>query len=90
MIAAGDKLYKFSCENEEEKESWVAAFNSEIKRLKGESVKKIEHIIDVKLKKKIIMDYYELPNIGTDKFYMKKKVEEAVKTENYFLPKEKA
>jgi len=42
------------------------------------------------LKKKIIEDFYKLPNINTDKFYMKKKVEETIKNENFFKERVRA
>ena len=90
IIHAGEKEYKFHCTTDEEKETWVKSLNNEIKRLKGDSFKKLENIYEIKLKKKIIEDYYNLPNINTEKLYMKKIVNEAIKGENFFVEKQKS
>jgi hypothetical protein len=90
LVAVGEKIYKFLCSSEEEKDSWVKALNNEIKKIKGETTKKFENLYDIKLKKKIIEDFYKLPNINTDKFYMKKKVEETIKNENFFKERVRA
>jgi hypothetical protein len=89
MIVTNDKVYKFECKSEEEKKEWIDAINSEIKRKRVQTVKKIENIYEVKLKKKVISDYYNLPSIHSEKLYMKKRVEESIKTENFFEPKTK-
>jgi hypothetical protein len=89
LIAVGEKIYKFLCATDEEKDNWVKALNNEIKKEKGEIVKKIENMHDIKLKKKVIEDFYKLPNIDSDKFYMKKKVEEAMRHEKFFPEKVK-
>jgi hypothetical protein len=90
LIVVGEKIYKFQCKTDEERDSWVKALNNEIKRLKGDSNKKLENIYEIKLKKKIIEDYYNLPNISSEKLYMKKKVDEAIKGESFFADKKKA
>ena len=89
LIVIGEKVYKFSCKTDEEKEQWINALNNELKRIKGDIEKKIENILDVKLKKKVIQDYYQLPNINSEKLYMKKKVDEAIKGEDFFQEKVK-
>ena len=84
MIVCGDKVYKFLCKSEEDKDAWVNALTLEIKRVRGESFKKIENVYELKLKKKVIIDYYHLPNIYSEKLYMKKRVDECIKSENFF------
>lgn len=90
LVVCGEKVYKFSCNTDEDKENWIKALNNELKRIKGDTLKKLENIFEVKLKKKIIQDFYELPNINAEKLYMKKKVEEAIKSETFFVEKVKA
>ena len=53
MITCSDKIYKFLCKSEEEKDAWVNAVNSEMKRIRGESFKKLENVYEIKLKKKV-------------------------------------
>ncbi len=90
LMVVGEKIYKFQCKTEEDRDSWVKALNNEIKRIKGDSHKKLENIYEIKLKKKIIEDYYNLPNISAEKLYMKKKVDESIKSESFFADKKKA
>ena len=88
-IIGFDKEYKFQCKSEEEKEEWMNALNKEIKRIRGDTLKKLDNVYEVKLKKKVIVDYYNLPNIYSEKLYMKKRVDDAMRTENNFLSKDK-
>jgi hypothetical protein len=89
IIIGTDKDYKFQCKSEEEKEAWMNALTNEIKRIRGDSHKKLDSVYEVKLKKKVIVDYYNLPNIYAEKLYMKKRVDVAMKSENHFLSKDK-
>lgn len=89
IIISNDKVYKFFCKTEEEVAAWMNALNSEIKRKRGESIKKIENLYEMKLKKKVVVDFYHLPSLYSEKLYMKNKVEESIKTENFFAPKSK-
>jgi hypothetical protein len=89
-IVCGEKVYKFALDNEEDKKKWVEAINKEISN-KGITKKKIiENILEVPLKKKIIIDYYNLPNISNEKMSIKKRIEEEILTENYFERKKEA
>jgi hypothetical protein len=85
VIVCGDKIYKFLCETEEKAQQWIEALNSEFKKYNGE--RKFEQILEVKLKKKVIVDFYKLPNIHLEKANMKKNIEEQMSLENYFPPK---
>lgn len=89
LIICGEKVYKFSCNTDDLKESWIKALNNEMKITRGDVTKKIENFMEVRLKKKIIVDFYNLPNIGSDKLYMKKQVIEEIKNENFFLERAK-
>ena len=89
-IDCSDKVYKFSIEEEGKCEEWVEAINGELKKLKMECIRKVENYLEIMLKKKIIIDYYNLDEIHNEKLVMKKKVDELMKTENYFLEKKKA
>lgn len=88
IVVGSDKVYKYSLENDESKENWIKALNGEINKLRGDSKKKIENILEVKLKKKVIVDFYNLPNIYTEKTEMKKRIEEEIKNE-YIFPEKK-
>ena len=76
--------YKFKCNNEKEKTSWVTAITKAIKKYKTEvniqSVQKIE----LKEYKKIINDFFNLPNIKIDEPYMRIKVLDSLINEDYF------
>jgi hypothetical protein len=85
---AGGKIYKFACQNDDEKREWVIAITNEMKRLKKQSeVKKdVKNKLEIPVRKKIITDYFNLPNFDKDLKYMKKKVLEEMNNENYFQP----
>jgi len=86
-----DKAYKFKTETEQQKKNWMNMLNSEInKQSKSDNEKKqYEIIIEIKLKKKIIEDYYNLPKIQDGKNHIIRVTEEALKTEGYFKLKPK-
>ena len=88
-IIVNEKDYKFMCENDEIRDNWVNSINGEIKKLKKESKNKLENIFEVKLRKREINDLQNLPNIFSDKLYLKKKIEDALLTENSFYLKKK-
>ncbi len=86
MIVAGEKVYKFACENDDEMNSWINIINSEIRRIKLESQKKFENTYDVKFrKKKYIKDLWNLPKMSDSHAMIN--VEEQMKSENYFKEK---
>ena len=83
----GGKVYKFACESDEEKNGWVSAITNEMKRLKkGDEKGNNSNRLEILERKKIIIDYFNLPEINKDIFYMKKKVLEEMENENYFKP----
>ena len=90
LIVCEEKVYKFTCTTEEERGNWIKSLNGEMKKLKGDSNKVVENLYEIKLKKKVIEDYYRLPNINAEKLNMKKRVDETIKTEKYFVEKLKA
>ena len=92
MVIANDekdnnngKVYKFACNSEEEKEGWINAITNEMKRLRGEQ-KSSENKIEIKQKKKVIFDKFNLPDVGKDRSYMKTRTEALMKDETFFLP----
>ena len=83
----GGKVYKFACESDEEKNGWVSAITNEMKRLKkGDEKGNNNNRLEILERKKIIIDYFNLPEINKDIYYMKKKVLEEMENENYFKP----
>ena len=85
---AGGKIYKFCCQTDEEKRKWVTAITDEMKRLKkkGEEKNNTANKLEIPVRKKIITDYFNLPDFDKDLRYMKKKVLEAMNNENFFQP----
>ena len=71
----GGKIYKFACQTDEEKREWVTAITNEMKRLKkkGEEKNNIVNKLEITVRKKIITDYFNLPDFDKDTRYMKKK-----------------
>lgn len=90
-IITDDKSYKFKTETEQEKKNWIDMLNAEIDKLSksDDEKKQYDNIIDIKLKKKIIEDYYKLPKIQDGKNHIIKVTEEALQTEGYFKLKPK-
>ena len=83
----GGKVYKFACQSDEEKNGWVSAITNEMKRLKkGDEKGNNNNRLEILERKKIIIDYFNLPEINKDIYYMKKKVLEEMENENYFKP----
>ena len=76
--------HKFKCENEKEKSSWITAISKSIKKMKMN--KNIQTVPKIELKeyKKVINDYFKLPNVKIDEPYMKMKVLGSLINENYF------
>lgn len=88
MLIILDKLYKFACSSDEERDKWITAINKEIKKLKGEVERKVETYYQVKLRKKVIIDHQNLPNPHTDLGEVRRKIEECILKEPYFQKKE--
>ena len=82
----GGKVYKFACQSDEEKNEWVFAITQEMKRIKMIVDKKNENKLQVPVRKKIIIDYFNLDEINKDNDYMRTKVLEEMNDENYFKP----
>lgn len=89
LIVCKDKVYKFSNETEVMKSNWISALNEDIKKRKGEKSKRIENSLEIKLKKKVITDFYKLPNIETDKLSLKNRIDEDIKQDQSFQFKNK-
>ena len=86
-VELGGKVYKFACQSDEEKNGWVSAITNEMKRLKkGDEKGNNNNRLEILERKKIIIDYFNLPEINKDIYYMKKKVLEEMNNENYFKP----
>ena len=87
LLESADKVYKFECKDKEDSKSWQEANNGEMKKIKNEdTTKKLENIYEAKMKPKVITseNFTNLPNFNKDKFYMRKKVENDLKTEKFF------
>ena len=82
----GGKIYKFACQTNEEKDAWVFAITQEMKRVKKTDGQANNNKLEIAVRRKIIFDYFNLPEVGKDVFYMKKKVLEEMNNESYFKP----
>ena len=82
----GGKVYKFSCQSDEEKVAWVSAITAEMKKLHKINEKVNDNKLEIPVRKKIITDYFNLPGIDKDLLFMRKKVLEEMNNENYFQP----
>lgn len=80
------KVYKFCLETEKEKENWMKVITQEMKKIKGESNKSMEIYLEIKPKKKVIHDYFKLPEIGKERLVFKDKILSLMKNEIYFKP----
>ena len=76
--------HKFRCENAKEKTSWMAAISKAIKKMKMNKNIQIVPKVELKEYKRVINDYFKLPNIKIDEPYMKMKVLGSLINENYF------
>ena len=86
----GGKVYKFSASSNEEKEKWINAITNEMKRLKGEIEKKDDVLLVIKQKKKIIDDYYKLPDVGKERTAIKGRIINSIQKESFFKFKQEA
>jgi hypothetical protein len=57
-------------------------------RLRGEIERKVENYYQIKLRKKMIVDYSNLPSLKSDVNEIRRKIEESLFKENYFVKKE--
>ena len=83
---SGGKIYKFACQTDEEKNAWVSAITQEMKKLKKINERTSDNKLEITVRKKIIIDYFNLPDLDKDLLYMRKKVLEEINAEKYFKP----
>ena len=76
--------YKFKCNSEEEKIKWVKAITRAMKKVQKENEIQIKEKIEVKQRKKIINDFFNLPNIKNDGVYIEEKVMGSLAGEDFF------
>ena len=78
------KEYKFKCDSEEEKNKWVVALSRAMRKAQIENKIEINEKIEIKQRKKIIVDLFNLPNIKIDGKYIEDKVLGSLSVEDYF------
>ena len=84
-----DKVYKFACQSNEERDVWVNAINKEMIRLQKGDEKIKRYKLEIPLRKKVIKDHYNLPGFNDDFYYMRKTVLEEMECEEFFKPSER-
>ena len=84
-----DKVYKFACQSNEERDVWVNAINKEMIRLQKGDEKIKRYKLEIPLRKKVIKDHYNLPGFNGDFYYMRKTVLEEMECEEFFKPSER-
>jgi hypothetical protein len=87
-VACQDKVYKFQCDEDFLAQEWVEALKDVVKMAKQNNTKVIDTQIEIKLKKKVILDYYNLLDIHKEVLNTKTRIEEQMKSENYFEKKD--
>ena len=80
------KVYKFKCKDEETKNQWLSVLKQEINKYKEQGERPNVNILEIKLRKKEIIDHFNLPEIGKDVYFMRNQIIEEMKHENYFQP----
>ena len=80
------KIYKFKCKDEETKNKWMSALTIEIHKFKYQGEKPIVNVLEIELRKKEIIDHFNLPEIGKDIYFMRNQIIEEMSHENYFQP----
>ena len=80
------KIYKFKCQDEETKNKWMSVLTQEISKFKEQGEKRNINILEIKLRKKEIIDHFNLPEIGKDIYFMRNQIIQEMKNENYFKP----
>ena len=83
-----NKIYKFVLDTEEETNKWVDVINSEIKRIKNDKNNKECILYTIKPRKKIIEDYYKLPDVGKERVKIKKRIINSIQKETFFKKKQ--
>ena len=75
--------YKFKCNSEQEKESWMNVIAKVTNKYKKEKII-VKEKIEIKEYKKVIEDFFNLPNIKVNEMYMQSKVLDSLENEDYF------
>ena len=80
------KIYKFSCQTNEERDAWVNAITKEMIKIKKGEEKTKRYKLEIPMRKKIIKDYFNLSGLNDDLYYMRRTVLEEMSMEDYFKP----
>ena len=80
------KIYKFKCKDEETKNKWMSVLTQEMNKFKEQGEKANVNILEIELRKKEIIDHFNLPEIGKDIYFMRNQIIEEMNNENYFQP----
>ena len=83
------KVYKFACQDDEERDAWVNAITREMIRVKQGEEKVKRYKLTIPLRKKVIKDYFNSPGFNDDVNFMKKAVLEEMNREDFFKPSPK-
>lgn len=77
------KIYKFRCNNEEERNKWIDSISNEMKRIRDNNEK---DKFEIPSRKKVINDHFKLDEINGDMNYMREKVLLNMDKEKFFKP----
>ena len=80
-----DKIYKFECGTEENKNNWINCLNSELKKIKDKVERNVENIYQVKMRKKQITDLSKYPNVSCDITQINLSLEGTIQKEPQFF-----
>ena len=64
----------------------MSVLNQEMNKFKEQGEKPNVNILEIKIRKKEIVDHFNLPEIGKDVYFMRNQIIEEMSHENYFQP----
>ena len=78
------KIFKFKCDSEEEKNKWIIAISRAMRKTKNENKIELKEKIEIKQRKKIINNLFNLPNLKIDGIYIEANVLGSLSREDFF------
>ena len=78
------KIFKFKCDSEDEKNKWIIAISRAMRKAKNENKIELKEKIEIKQRKKIINNLFNLPNLKIDGIYIEANVLGSLSREDFF------
>ena len=81
-VESGKVELKLKSKDEKTKEDWIKAITSEMNKIKGKSNEKNNIYYKTEVKKKLVVDYFKLPDIGAERTKIKLQIASQIQNEN--------